>query len=733
MSMPYLGPEDPTPAAVEPSRARPADEPSPRRRRRPSRRSRAGDRARRSRVEPELRARARPPAPRTGWTLVSLIPHDGKEPPAGLADEPGPGRLVRRLGPLASLAPRPRGGAARGSSRSRRPRSPAPREIRVVAVGDARSAPLRLPHPGRGRRRHRASSRGRTAPPLIRQIQERLGAVGHARDLGRRGDDRRRRRLPGAGHDPLDAPRPGHRDGACRRDQPRGPDPRGPRRGRRLAELRPADGRQPPAGRLRGADPGPRAVLPGRRLPGRPLPARPGDAGRRAGRTARTLTWPSRSWPRPRRSRTRPSATRSGWSRSARRSPRAGSTSPAGPTPRPKTWSCRSSRSSGSSARGARSTASTSTSGTSRPSPGAGSGSTRSSRRSPSGSASGSRSTSASTPAGSRSGPRPSGSGRARTAPAWRRCSARRWPADRPSQGLMVPWRLAATMRNDHVATLPLVHWPAPVASLVSRPSPGRRRYSPVLARWVTLNDYFHLTDRPYETVPARARLVRLALPGPGRGPARSASRSRDWRGTTGCAPGSRPSSSPGRWRGRSRPPSPEPPRPLETDGRARTRRTVEASIETGRHDEAAAALDALEPFWAERLARGILAGRRQRPRRTARPGYLVLNPLGVPRRVAVLLPDAALDLRPEGPLRAAQFTDEGVCAVVDLPAFGFAWVPARAEPRAAAVHARRALGPRPHAQERVDRGRDRRGHGRNPRRDGRRRVDGPARPAARR
>jgi alpha-mannosidase len=41
-----------------------------------------------------------------------------------------------------------------------------------------------------------------------------------------------------------------------------------------------------------------------------------------------------------------------------------------------------------------------------------------------------------------------------------------------------------------------------------------------------------------------------------------------------------------------------------------------------------------------------------------------------------VLLPDAALDLRPEGPLRAAQFTDEGVWGVVELPAFGFAWVP---------------------------------------------------------
>ena len=94
--------------------------------------------------------------------------------------------------------------------------------------------------------------------------------------------------------------------------------------------------------------------------------------------------------------------------------------------------------------------------------------------------------------------------------------------ADRAVQGLLVPWRMAATMKNDHVATLALVHWPSPVASwyLDLRRSAG---YSPVLGRWVTLNDYFHLTDRPYEIVPTRSRLVRLALPCPGRGPARSA------------------------------------------------------------------------------------------------------------------------------------------------------------------------------------------------------------------
>jgi len=72
--------------------------------------------------------------------------------------------------------------------------------------------------------------------------------------------------------------------------------------------------------------------------------------------------------------------------------------------------------------------------------------------------------------------------------------------ADRASQGWFVAWRMAATMRNDHIGALPLLHWPEPVAPWYT----DLRRaaaYSPVLGRWTTLNDFFHLTDRPYETL----------------------------------------------------------------------------------------------------------------------------------------------------------------------------------------------------------------------------------------
>ena len=92
----------------------------------------------------------------------------------------------------------------------------------------------------------------------------------------------------------------------------------------------------------------------------------------------------------------------------------------------------------------------------------------------------------------------------------------------------------------------------------------------------------------------------------------------------------------------------------------------VEAHVETGKHAEATSALETLEPLWAKALAKKIGAvGAGAQPK--ARPGYLVFNPLGVARRVAVMLPDASADLRPEGGLLAAQLTDEGVAAVVDV------------------------------------------------------------------
>ncbi|MBV8317417.1 MAG: hypothetical protein JOZ53_20955 [Planctomycetaceae bacterium] len=236
--------------------------------------------------------------------------------------------------------------------------------------------------------------------------------------------------------------------------------------------------------------------------------------------------------------------------------------------------------------------------------------------------------------------------------------------ADRPATGLQIPWRLALTMKDDHVATLPLVHWPSPVAPWY----PDLRRaatYSPVLARWVTLNDYFHLTGRPFEhfrpgpdeyVTPYLAQAVARRDPRPiSRRAMHTRLRARvdalsTLRAFAFCLSTGAPGSGEG------------------------DLSDAETALETGRLDEAGARLDRQEPAWAAILARGLVGSGR-----SGRPGYLVINPLGIARRAAVHLPDAALDLRPEGPLLAAQSTADGVWAVVELPPFGFAWVPREA------------------------------------------------------
>lgn len=260
-------------------------------------------------------------------------------------------------------------------------------------------------------------------------------------------------------------------------------------------------------------------------------------------------------------------------------------------------------------------------------------------------------------------------------------------PADRAAEGLRLPWTLARSMRDDHVATVPLVHWPERVAGWFA----DLRRaavYSPVLARWVTIGDYFHLTDRPWDTLrptvddyrtPYLDQAVRWGDTAPIGGRARHA-RLRGqldsllWADAVAHAlalgrlapppppaveePGAPP------------PPAPETAPtlvPPETSPHA----DLERQLETDQLDDAAAEL-------ATRLdERGRhLAGSVRSLPGSARPGFLVFNPLAHPRRVAITLPDADLDLAPTGPLRVAQFTDEGVRAVVDLPASGFAWVP---------------------------------------------------------
>ncbi len=261
--------------------------------------------------------------------------------------------------------------------------------------------------------------------------------------------------------------------------------------------------------------------------------------------------------------------------------------------------------------------------------------------------------------------------------------------ADRATEGARLPWILARSMKDDHTATVPMVHWPERVAGWFT----DLRRvgtYSPVLARWVTVGDYFHLTDRPWDTLrptpdeyvtPYLDQAVRQADPAPIGARARHV-RLRGrldgllWAdavthalalGRAAAAAATAPAiEEPGS----PPPPAPEPAPTLAVPERP-PHDDVEEQLETDQ-------FDAVEAELARRLDdRGrALAGSVRSLPEAARPGFLIFNPLAHPRRVAVTLPDADLDLAPAGPLRVAQFTDEGVRGIVDVAASGFAWVP---------------------------------------------------------
>ena len=229
--------------------------------------------------------------------------------------------------------------------------------------------------------------------------------------------------------------------------------------------------------------------------------------------------------------------------------------------------------------------------------------------------------------------------------------------ADRAIEGAKLPWRIGKSMRDDPSSTLLLAHWPSPVAGWYED---FRRTaaYSPTLSRWVTVNDFFHRSDRPFEEVQpapddyAPAYLTQAAARRDPSPIAARAAHARDRAALDAMLSIHALASSLAEME--AEPIGPE----------------LEDALESGGRDLGA------EIALRGQVEAGHLARRIVGESAGGRPGYLVLNPTGVSRRARVLLPEAEADLRPEGPLRTAQFTEEGVWAVVELSPFGYAWVP---------------------------------------------------------
>ena len=266
--------------------------------------------------------------------------------------------------------------------------------------------------------------------------------------------------------------------------------------------------------------------------------------------------------------------------------------------------------------------------------------------------------------------------------------------ADREAAGRRLPWRLGKSMNLDGSAVVLLAHWPEPVAAWYHE---ARRiaSYSPVLARWVTVGDFFHYTDRPYDgfhphpdqfVSPWLSQAVRR---GEGHPISRWVAHQRDRMALDSAAAavalrlalqGGGGDFDPSAFVTESN----HAGEPLNVTAGLLTAAEdrLEASMGAGPvAPEGAAALPPpgdLAQAAATALAAVILGD----PARVAAPrvrpeGYLVLNPTGRTRRVVVSLPEAAPDLKPSGPLLAAQLTETGVRGVVEVAGFGFAYVPA--------------------------------------------------------
>ena len=231
--------------------------------------------------------------------------------------------------------------------------------------------------------------------------------------------------------------------------------------------------------------------------------------------------------------------------------------------------------------------------------------------------------------------------------------------ADRAVEGGRLAWKMAKSMKDDQVATLPLARWPEPVAPWFAD---FRRssKYASVLGRWVTANDYFHFSDRPFEEVTlaiddlATAYLTQAAArrdPSPIGRRAAHARRRASFDALTAAHALSASLDS--------------------TNESVAVNLDLETELETDPAATIEHDLDRLLAEQAVHLARSIVGdgagGANQ-------PGYLVGNFLGIPRRVLIDFPGEAPVPNAGKALKALQTTPTGSIGTVELAPFGFAW-----------------------------------------------------------
>lgn len=92
--------------------------------------------------------------------------------------------------------------------------------------------------------------------------------------------------------------------------------------------------------------------------------------------------------------------------------------------------------------------------------------------------------------------------------------------------------------------------------------------------------------------------------------------------------------------------------------------------------DEIADRLTHVETIWGKKLAEKL-----QTRSAEGKPGFLLVNPCGFTRRIALELPGFRGPIQVADPVKAAEFAGELARLVVEIPPLGFAWVPRDASP----------------------------------------------------
>ncbi len=240
------------------------------------------------------------------------------------------------------------------------------------------------------------------------------------------------------------------------------------------------------------------------------------------------------------------------------------------------------------------------------------------------------------------------------------------YPADNPQTFFHLAHYLYQTIRQDHSATLALVHrgsaahpWYDDWLELC--------RFGPVLGQWTTFTQYFndvlageHAASLSADEFQSDYLSQRTAAqrPDPVSGFARHARLRRRLDTAWSLAALHR--------------------------GLAGRRDTLRLAGKLSKvEDQVEAQEGDPEPALAavEREAAEALAARLQARAAENQPGYMVLNPCSFTRRLALELEGATVPLPLTGPVKACQIDGGLLRAVVEVPALGFAWFPQAGPP----------------------------------------------------